>query len=61
MNVNKAHGYDDISIRILKICHSLVTGPLSVLLKNCVDCGIFPEILKMPHIMPTYKKMINVT
>ena len=45
---------------MLKICYSVVTELLSVLLKNCVDCGIFPDIWKMSHIIPTYKKkMIN--
>ena len=41
---------------MLKIWDSEVTEPLSVLFKNCVDCGIFPDIWKMPHIVPTYKK-----
>ena len=59
LNLNKVRGYNDISIRMLKICDSVVTEPSPVLLKNCVDCGIFPDIWKMPHIIPTYKKMIN--
>ena len=59
LNVNKAHGHDDISIRMLKICDSVVTEPLSILFKNC-DCGIFPDIWKMSHIIPTHKKMINI-
>ena len=41
---------------MLKICDSVVTEPLSVLFKNCVDCGKFPDIWKMSHIVPTYKK-----
>ena len=60
LNVNKAHGHDDISVRMLKVYDSAVTEPLSILFKNCVDCGIFPDIWKMSHIIPTHKKMINV-
>ena len=56
LNVNKAHGHDNISIWMLKICYSVVTELLSVLLKNCVDCEIFPDIWKMSHIIPTYKE-----
>ena len=56
LNVNKSHGHNGTSIRMLKICDSVVTEPLSILLKNCVDCGIFPDIWKMSHIIPTYKK-----
>ena len=41
---------------MLKICDSVVTEPLSILLKNCIDCGIFPDIWKMSHIIPIYKK-----
>ena len=39
LNVNKAHGHDDISIRILKICDSEVVDPLSLIYKNCIDSG----------------------
>ena len=38
LNVNKAHGHDDISIRMLKICDSVITEPLSIIFKNCIDC-----------------------
>ena len=37
----KAHSHDDISIRMLKVCDSVVTEPLSILFENCVDCGLF--------------------
>ena len=56
LNVNKAHGHDDISIRMLKICDSVVTEPLSILFKNCIESGIFPNVWKMSHIIPSYKK-----
>ena len=59
LNVNKAHGHNNISIRMLKICDSVVTEPLSIVFKSC-DCGIFPEIWKMSHIIPTHKKMLNI-
>ena len=35
LNVNKAHGHDNISIRMLKICDSEVVEPLSLTYKNC--------------------------
>ena len=54
LNVNKVHGHNDISITMLKIYDSVVTEPLSILFKNSVDCGIFPDIWKMSHIIPTY-------
>ena len=56
LNVNKAHGHDDISIRMLKICDSVITEPLSIIFKNCIDCRVFPGTWKMSHIIPAHKK-----
>ena len=60
LNANKAHGHDEISIRMLKICDSVITEPLSIIFKNCIYCGVFPDTWKMSHIIPAHKKMINV-
>ena len=60
LNVNKAHGHDNISIRMLKICDSVLVEPLSLIYKNCINSGVFLDIWKRSHIIPTYKKMINV-
>ena len=34
LNIYKAHGYDDISIRMIKICDKSLTKPLIILFKN---------------------------
>ena len=41
---------------MLKICDSEVAKPLSLIYKNCIDFGIFHDIWKRSHIIPTYKK-----
>ena len=56
LNVNKAHGHDNISIRMLKICDSEVVEPLSLTYKNCIDSGISPDTWKRSHSIPTYEK-----
>ena len=56
LNIDKAHCHDNISIRMLKICHSVVVEPLSLIFKNCIDSGIFPNLWKKSHIIPTHKK-----
>ena len=56
LNVNKAHVHDNISIRMLKICDSVLAEPLSQIYKNCITSGVFPDIWKKSHIIPTYKK-----
>ena len=43
LNYNKAHDYDDISIRLLKICVSSIVRPLSIIFKNCLQTGTFPK------------------
>ena len=55
LNVNKAHDHDDISIRMLKICDSVLTEPLSIIFNNCIDRGVFPDTWKMSHIIPIHK------
>ena len=39
LNYNKTHFYDDISIRLLKICDSSAVKPLSIIFKNCLQSG----------------------
>ena len=36
LNVNKAHGHDDISVRMIKLCYQSIVNPLSVIFKNCI-------------------------
>ena len=55
LNVNKAHVHDDISIRMLKICDSVLTEPLSIIFKNCIDHGVFPDTWKISLIIPIHK------
>ena len=31
LNVNKAHGHDDIAIRMIKVCHESLLRPLSII------------------------------
>ena len=60
LNVSKAHGHDNISIQMLKTFDSILVETLSLICKNCINAGVFPDIWKRPHIIPTNKKMINV-
>ena len=55
LNINKAHRYDDISLRLLKICDSSIVRPLSVILKNCLQSRSFPNTWKKSSV-PIYKK-----
>ena len=47
-NVNKAQDHDNISIRMLKICDSVLVEPLSVIYKNCINSRVSPDIWIIP-------------
>ena len=46
LNNNKAHGHDDISIRMIKIFDSGLIKHLSMILNNSLKTGTFPYIWK---------------
>ena len=40
---NKAHGHDEISVKMLKLCTPSIWKPLTLILKNCLACGEYPK------------------
>ena len=56
LHVNEAHGWDHISIRMIKICDQLIVKPLSIIYQNCLNTGTFPDIWKKSNIVPVHKK-----
>ena len=43
LDINKAHGHDNISKRMIKICDSSIVKPLSIIFRNSLNFGIFPD------------------
>ena len=41
LDPNKAHGHDNINIRMLKICGSSIYKPLVIIFNQCIDAGVF--------------------
>ena len=56
LNRAKAHGYDAISIAMLKICDISISKPLCYLFKNCLSESTFPEAWKKANVVPIFKK-----
>ena len=54
-NIDKAHGHNEISVSMIKICDEALVKPLSLIYKNCIDTGVFPDIWKKSNIAPVYK------
>ena len=56
VNINKAHGHDGISIRMIKICDESLLKPLLILFKNSLKLSYYPDIWKKSNIIPAHKK-----
>ena len=56
LKVNKAHGHDEISIRMLKLCESAITEPLYLIFKNCLSSNTFRDVWKKANVIPVHKK-----
>ena len=58
-NMNKAHGHDDISIRMIKICDKSLIKPLMLIFKKSIRSSYYPDIWKKSNIIPVHKKNDN--
>ena len=56
LNPNKAHGWDGISIRMIKISDASLLTPLKIIFTNCLRQGVFPDIWKCAKVVPGHKK-----
>ena len=56
LNPHKAHGYDDISIRMIKICGKSLLEPVIILFKNSTKSFHYPDIWNRSNIIPVHKK-----
>ena len=56
LDPNKFHGFDGISIRMIKICDVSIIKPLLIIFKNSLNTGIFPHHWKMANVTPIHKK-----
>ena len=58
-DICKAHGHDDISISMLKLCDLAVVKPLSIIFRNCPNQSMSPDIWKKSNICPFIRKVTN--
>ena len=56
LNPNKAHGWDEISVRMIKLSDAPLVLPLKIIFTNCLRRGLFPEIWKFANVVPVHKK-----
>ena len=56
LDTGKAHGCDDISIAMIKICDDSIVDPLCLIFEKCLETGIYPSAWKKANIIPVHKK-----
>ena len=56
LDSNKAHGWDSLSISMIKICDAEIVPPLCPISEKCLVTGKFPEIWKKANVLPVHKK-----
>ena len=56
LNINKAHGHDNISIRMIEKRDKAIVKRLSIIYKNCIETVIFPDLWDKSNIVPVHKK-----
>ena len=52
----KAQGYDNLSIRMIKICSESITLPLNMIFQESLEKEKFPEMWKKANVVPVHKK-----
>ena len=53
---SKVHGWDDISVRMIKFCGVSIVFPLNLLFLSSLEKGLFPVDWKKSNIVPAHKK-----
>ena len=56
LNTKKAHGPDNISVNMLKLCGEHLCVPLKIIFDNILETGIFPDQWKEANVTPVHKK-----
>ena len=56
LKVNKAHGPDDISVNMIKLCGISLVTPLKIIFNNILRTAIFPKQWKRANVTPVHKK-----
>ena len=56
LDPNKAHGHNNLSIRMLKVCGPSIYKHLEIIFNQYPETRVFPSKWKKGNIVPIYKK-----
>ena len=55
-NHNKAHGWDAISIGMIKMCDESIVVPHKLIFESALKFGVYPDKWKKANVIPVHKK-----
>ena len=56
LDSKKAHGCDDASISMLRICEEATALPLKLIYTNCLENGVYSNLWEKANVLPIHKK-----
>ncbi len=56
MKPKTSSGFDKISMKLIKSIKNVLAEPLTIVINQMLNTGIFPDLLKIAKISPIYKK-----
>ena len=56
LDSTKAYRYDNLSVRMIKMCSESITLPLKISFQESLEKEKFPEIWKKANVVPVHKK-----
>ena len=48
--------FDDISVKMIKLCLELISIPLKIIFDKCIQQGTFPNVWKTANGQPVHKQ-----
>jgi hypothetical protein len=55
LKTKNSKGYDEISVKILKISTPFISSPLTHICNRVLSTGVFPSRMKYSEIIPIFK------
>ena len=56
LNSNKSHGWDKLSIKMVKMCDKTLVCPLKLIFRASIQEGVFSGLLEKSYVAPIHKK-----
>ena len=59
LDPDKLHGWDNLSIKMNKLCGKSIAYPLKLIFEGSLRKGTFPSCSKKANVVPVHKKEVK--